>query len=387
MLAGRPTNSGCRNLIFAIVAIFLLLILAATVAYGSHKVSLTHPYFQQGALLIYDPQAPSFKRPHATALAGEAVLHVCTIITNPVRYAARYKLFDGFRAQNEGGDIKHWTVEVAYGNRPFAVTERDNPMHLQLRTHHEIWHKENALNLLFAQILSVCPDAEYFAWVDADVTFVRPDWAYETLQQLQHYDVVQMFSHSQDVGPKFEPIGGQHIGFVYSYCNGLPQQGEEAPPPSYYGYSSNGFGHPGYAWAARRVSLDVLGGLIDFCILGSADHHMALALIGQVERSIHPDLADAFKSKLRIWEGRAEKYIRRNIGYVDGVLNHHWHGRKADRRYRDRWKVLITNQYNPELDLKRDTQGLFQLTERSRELRDDIRSYFRSRNEDSIDVN
>lgn len=335
--------------------------------------------------MLHSPQTPTIARPHARVLTGEATLHVCTLVTNPVRYQSRYKLFDGFRSQTEGAHVEHWTAEIAYGNRPFVVTERDNPHHMQLRTQHEVWHKENALNLLFAYVLQQAPDAEYLAWVDADIAFTRPDWAYETLQQLQHFDVVQMFSYAQDVGPKFEPIGSQQIGLLYAYYNGIPA-GQKATSKipvkgSYYG---NGYGHPGYAWAARRSALDALGGLLDVCILGSADHHMAMGLIGQMGPTIHGDLRPEFRAHIERWGERADRLVRRNVGYVDGLISHNWHGRKRDRRYSERWKILIENGYTPDGDLRRDTQGLWQLTERSIKLRDDIRSYFRSRNEDSI---
>lgn len=333
--------------------------------------------------MLNQPSNPQFLRPLATELIGEAVLHVCTVITNPVRYASRYKLFEAFQSQTNGAHIIHHTVEIAYGNRPFVATQADNPHHVQLRSPHEIWHKENALNLLFAHVIQLYPNAEYFAWVDADVTFVRADWAYETLQVLQHYDFVQMFTHAQDVGPKFEPIGAPHIGFMYAYCNNLPNQargGKRIP----YGYGNN-FAHPGYAWAARRTALNDVGGLLDICILGSADHNMAMGLVDQMERSIDPRLGESFKAMLRIWGDRCVKHIKRNVGYVPGLLMHHWHGRKSDRRYRDRGKILIDSGYDPLYDLKRDVQGVYELTDRSIQLRDDIRSYHRARNEDSVD--
>lgn len=327
-----------------------------------------------------------FSRPLATKLSGDAVLHVCVMISNPVRFASRYKLLELFKSQVDAGHIKLWIVEVAYGNRPFVVTERDNPQHLQLRTAHEIWHKENALNLLMAQVISVCPEAEYLAWIDADVTFARADWAYETLQQLQHFDMVQMFSQAQDVGPKFEPIGNKmHTGFVYAYFN----DPEFNTTEKRYGYSSDG--HPGYAWAARRSALDTIGGLFDVAICGGADRHMACAMIGTVDNST-PDrkktideLSPNFRKLLYIYQDRALG-LHKNVGYVDGLLVHHWHGRKADRKYGDRWRIYIDNEYDPLVDLVRDTQGLYQLSHRSPKLRDDLRSYMRARNEDSIEV-
>ncbi len=340
--------------------------------------------------MLTQPLPPVFPRPSAQALRGVSKLHVCTVISNPVRYASRYKLYEAFKAQNEGEHIEHWTVEVAYGKRPFAITAAGNPQHLQLRTQSEIWHKENALNLLFSYVLSRDPGAEYFAWVDADVTFARPDWAYETIQQLQHYEVVQMFSHCQDLGPKYQPMSNLKHGWMWMYYNEpAPKRqrrsGSMATAEGYYGYSKGGYWHPGFAWAARRQALDALGQLLDPCIAGSADWHMAAALIGEAERTLSRGLQAEYKRRVLDWQARAEAKIRRNVGYVDGLLNHHWHGKKVDRQYSDRWRILVDNAYNPDTDLQRDAQGLYQLTGRSVRLRDDLRSYFRSRNEDSID--
>ena len=341
--------------------------------------------------MLIRPAAPAFHRPNSVQHSGSATLDVCTMISNPVRYSSRYRLFEQFKAQNEGEHIRHWTVELAYGNRPFAVTDSNNPRHLQLRTHSELWHKENALNLLFAHVLRTHPEAEYFAWIDADVTFARPDWAYETLQQLQHYAVVQMFSHCLDLGPKYEPVGGIRNSFVWMYYNEpKPVQdkrwGAMRTADGSYGYAKGGYWHPGFAWAARRSALDQLGCLLDFCIVGSADWHMAACLIGEGEKTISRQLHPSYKREVLAWQDRATRNIRGNIGYVDGLLSHHWHGRKVDRHYTDRWRILVDNKFNPETDLNRDTQGLYVLTDRSASLRDGIRTYFRSRNEDSIDL-
>ena len=46
----------------------------------------------------------------------------------------------------------------------------------------------------------------------------------------------------------------------------------------------------------------------------------------------------------------------------------------------------MDNKYDPVADLKRDWQGLLSLDRRRTKLRDDIRKYFRARNEDSIDL-
>ena len=99
-----------------------------------------------------------------------ADLHVIAVISNPVRYASRERLYRDFARHVEQAGATLWTVEAAYGDRPHLITEPTNPRHLQLRTKHELWHKENLVNLGIARLPA---DWKYVAWVDADVMF-RP---------------------------------------------------------------------------------------------------------------------------------------------------------------------------------------------------------------------
>lgn len=112
---------------------------------------------------------------------------------------------------------------------------------------------------------------------------------------------------------------------------------------------------------------------------------MAAALVGEVSQTIHRGMQTSYKEYWQRWEDRAEKYIARNVGYVPGLVLHHWHGAKVNRKYVDRWKILVEEEYDYFLDLKRDPQGVYSLTERNIRLRDRIRQYFKVRNEDSVD--
>lgn len=85
---------------------------------------------------------------------------------------------------------------------------------------------------------------------------------------------------------------------------------------------------------------------------------MAFGLIGRMKDTMHSQLSGGYAQELMLWEGRAERHIRRNVGYVPGLLLHYWHGKKRDRRYKERWQILVGNDYDPDLDLKRDWQGL-----------------------------
>ncbi len=308
-------------------------------------------------------------------------LIVLTMVSNPCRYRSRYKLYREFEQYVAASGAELFTVEMAFGERPFEVTSSGNERHVQLRHSDEMWHKENAINVGLSALSRSRPDWKYVAWIDSDVTFGRPDWAVETVHQLQHYSVVQMFSRATDLSPTYEPMA-TYKGFVASYQAG--EWGDTSrPDPPYQHF------HPGFAWAARRDAIETLGGLFDKAILGAGDRHMAMALLSDVSRSYPAGITSGYVRHLQQYQFRAAK-LRKNVGHVPGLLLHGWHGKKADRRYRDRWRILVENSYDPDTDLCRDAQGLYQLVDdgspRHVRLRDQIRQYFAVRNEDSIDV-
>ena len=305
------------------------------------------------------------------------ILDVILVISNPVRYASRYELYkktlEHIQLQT---NVRVHTVELAFGRRPYEITQGTCPFHLQLRTYDELWHKENMINLGLARLPS---DWKYVAWIDADIEFTRKDWSTETIQQLQHHMVVQMFQQAIDLGPNGETLQ-LHQGFVSQYLKGVPRP---QPGKNYYPHW-----HPGYCWAARREAIEGLGGLYDVSILGSGDHLMAWGFLG--ENMLPKTMGANYIKSCQDWVDRATRFVHRDVGVVPGTIMHYFHGKKADRRYRDRWKILEDAKYDPFLDLKRDWQGLYQLdmdgSPRMIKFRDDMRAYYRGRNEDSIDL-
>ncbi len=310
-------------------------------------------------------------------------LHVVAVISNPVRYASRYRLHQKFEEMCRKAGVHLTVVEAAFGERRHEVTRANNGPgqgdelvnHIQVRMRDELWVKENLVNIGFA---AVPESAKYLAWVDADITFERPDWAVETIHQLQHYAVVQMWRSAIDLGPNGEAMQ-LHQSMGYSYVNGIPNC-KNKNAPSYYG----AYWHSGFAWAIRRDALDTLGGLLDRAILGAGDHHMALALVGRAEESLPQGLNPNYDKMVLDWQDRATQ-LHHNVGYVEGSILHSWHGKKKDRKYWERWSVLKKHQYDPTLDVRPDYRGVLHLTHRGERMRHDLRMYFRQRNEDSID--
>jgi hypothetical protein len=294
-------------------------------------------------------------------------LHVAAAYSNPKRWSTRRRTFNDFRRHMAGAaNVQLHVGELAYGDRPFEVTDADHPLDHQWRTSQELWHKENILNLVISRFPA---DWQYGAYLDGDFCMTRPDWALETIHLLQHFDFVQLFSTYQDLGPNNEPLGVRP-GFAYNFAR------TGVAPRSYRA------GAPGGGWAFRRIAFNAVGGLLDVCILGSGDSWMAYGLSGQPNN--HPETHDpgeGYADAILRWQQRAA-VIRKNFSYLNNHAIHYWHGSKARRGYSTRWQILRQFKFDPRTDLFRDWQGIYQLTPDKPGLRDAIRQYFASRNED-----
>jgi hypothetical protein len=341
----------------------------------------------------------------ASRWSEEQTLHVAAVYSNPFRWRTRRELANDFRRHiHHTSNVDLHFLELAYGDRPFETTG-DHPNDLQLRTRHELFHKENLLNLAVARF----PVGwRYGAIVDADFHFTRHDWALEAVHQLQHYDWVQLFSSYANATGETVPGDGHRLlgtsdGFAYRFVKSgcalppgydggwsEPSCSGGGPPSGEAAARMPWVGSPGGAWAFRRESWDAVGGLLDKCILGSADWFMAFGLAGEVSSELVEErlgkkfrlYRPEYREYIHAWQARAREALHGNIGYVDQFAVHHWHGPIGQRGYATRDDVLIKNGYSPLHDVHPDWQGVLQLTTRKPRLRDAIRSYFLSRSED-----
>lgn len=339
-------------------------------------------------------------------------LYVITCIFNPARYRRRWELYRKFQKHVRDSGAILLTVEAALGERSFALEEHADPRNavdgsqyksfgppevppcaslpnsriyqdyikLRVQADQEIWLKENMLNI---GLHHLPPDAKYVAFIDADITFTRQDWVSETLHALQQYPVVQMFSAAINMSPEHFPLV-TNLGYAYCHHHGYPRNtlGTHFTPGT---KSKPNTWHTGFAWAWRLTELDQVGGLIEHGILGAGDNHMARALVGRHEESLNPALSEGYKRQVRKWAALADRYVQGNVGYVEGSIAHAWHGSIRNRRYGDRWKILIDHQFDPDIDLGKDSRGVLRMLGKLR-LQQDIRRYMYARLEDSIDV-
>lgn len=301
-------------------------------------------------------------------------LYVVTTIFNPRRFKSRVNLYNNFAKWVKDSGATLITVEVAYGDRPHELTRKDDPHHLQFRTNSDLWHKERTLNLGIWYLSQIKPDWKYVCYLDADVKIMRDDWVQETVHRLQHYAILQMFGQIQTLDPNFHTLyGGRSIARNF-HDTGSTISGDK--------YS----GWPGLGWAFRRDEFDKIGGLLDICVTGSGDTHIAGCYMGFPNLGLRSGASEGFKKAIDQYFDRCEKYVRRNVSYLPGLLVHYWHGKAKDRGYDKRNNAIVNYSFDPYTDLVVDSQGLYRWSDHKWDLEQAIRRSMEERNEDSIDV-
>lgn len=306
-------------------------------------------------------------------LISDNTLHVVGVLFNPMRYHSRYRLFrEWYEEMTKTPNVVTYVVELAFGDRQFEIAEDGNARHLMLRTDQEIWHKESLINLGVRYLLP--HEWKYLCWSDADVFWQDPHWAQEAMHQMQHYSLIQPWRDCLDLG--FYGTVTQHFqSFCYVHRAGIKKQRYPGEPYKY--------AHTGFAWACTRAFWEAVGGLMHFPVLGSADHHMAWASIGDVKSSVHGKMTDGFKEMALDWERKAFDFTKGNLGFVPTRIEHKFHGPKAKRRYRERWQIFIDHAFDPKNDITYDERGLVRLKDKPH-LLDACREYLAFRNEDEI---
>jgi len=293
-------------------------------------------------------------------------LHVITVISNICEFKRRWELMENFTEKIEKfKNIKLYVIELAYGEQEFHITSSTNPLHLQLRTKYALWHKENLINLGIQKLLPKSWKA--VAWIDADIEFENQNWILDTLKVLTKFDVIQLFTTCLDLDENNIPMS-IFQSFGYKYCHG--EQFKHVKGINYW--------HTGYAWACTKNYYNKVGGLYDKGILGSGDYIMSQGYFNNPVFG-HKSLL-GFKKDVELY---IENLSNVKIGYIPTNIRHFFHGSKANRKYIERNSILIKYNYDPNIHVKYNDDGILVPTENmSTEFLIDIFNYFHERNDD-----
>ena len=308
------------------------------------------------------------------------LLHVVTVVFNPIRWQSRLTHYKKFREHMLDSGVNLTVVECALGDRPFEVADDPHVRHIPVRARTLSWNKESCINI---GIHNLPETAQYIAWLDADIEFRNRNWASDTVHALQQYSIVQPWSEAIDLGPKGEPMTIKGMQIQTSFAKIWRETGDIKPwkgegRPDAYAYP-----HPGYAWASTRQVLNNIGCLLEISGLGAADHQMAMAIVGKIQNAIHGQTTMEYQESIKAWGALADRYIGGNLGYVQGTVEHQFHGAKEKRLYHERWDILVRHKFNPITDLKRNVFGVVELSGNKPAMARDFDRYFRQRDEDA----
>lgn len=303
---------------------------------------------------------------HALCYKGD-YLYVILPYFNYCKYEKRIKLFVDFVKRYWHLKMVRMVVVEGFLEEPALPTFGHNVTHhIKVKLRDQLWIKENLINI---GVRYLPKDWKYMAWIDADLTFLNTNWANDTLRYLKTYDVLQLFQTAVNLGPD-----GEAMKIDQAFCYMALKSGKP-----YHKNAKYGFWHPGYAWAIKRSTYDIWGGLLDIGILGSGDRHMALSLIGKGDYSYHGGVSDAYKQCVLDFQKKCSTLI---FSYIPGTILHHFHGSLKDRQYVDRWLILVRHKYEPHVDTYYDENRILRLTESGKRFQPDIVKYFEGRRED-----
>jgi hypothetical protein len=302
----------------------------------------------------------------------DSVLHIVCMVSNPCQYARRYILAREFvRRMESEENVELYIVEICYSSQKPRVADIKNKKHLIIKTESPpLWHKENAINIGIDKLLPA--NWKAVAWIDMDIQFDSAHWALDCLKLLNGYaDVVQLFSQALDLNYDFSIL---NIFNSYGYQYERKAKYVKGDNKNYY--------HPGYAWACTRKAYHKMGKLYDLSILGSGDNNMAQCFSGTASKTLDPYVNENYLNSVLELQKRM-KNLR--LSYVPGTIRHFFHGQKKNRKYTERWKLLVKWQYDPYKHLVKNNQDLLVPTKDCPiGLLDDIMKYFIERNEDEF---
>jgi len=304
-----------------------------------------------------------------------------TTFFNPARYKNKSCIYHIFRESSKNQGLNLLTVELAFDNNSFELEKKDADILIQLRTKKEniLWQKEAMLNIGLNKLPQEC---DKIVWLDCDIIFKNSNWISETSKLLEKYSIIQPFQYcvrlskgQQDL-EDFElnqlVTDKKDININKSIVYSIFSEKED---------DFNNYSWPGYAWAGRKNIFDKIK-FFDYGIIGSGDQFMADAFTDNYPKYTMEIYSDEMKKKYIDWSINASKEINKSVSFTKGVILHLWHGETKNRYYFDRHRSIGKLNFNPDLDLNKNDEGLWEISPNRSVLQKTLFLYFLARNEE-----
>ena len=306
-------------------------------------------------------------------IANEEKLYVILPFYNFAKAKRRTQLFLDFLDLYKNLTMIRIIIAEATIEDEFQLPNnlRDNVyMHLKYKLEAPFWCKENLINVAVSKLYFSDPNWKYVAWIDADITFLNQNWAQDTIKKLKSFHYVQLFKRIFDID-KSNKFTRTWNSFAYEFTLNREK----------YKKSKEQFkALEGFAWSCTRWAFEKIQGLLDVNIVGGGDKFMKNAFLNQLENWIlNFNMSENYFNLLR----RKQRIVQQSnlkIGFIEGNATHNWHGYRGNRKYLKRYEIL--HNFDPQLDLIRNCDGILNLNERGKRMKNEIMQYFIGRKED-----
>jgi hypothetical protein len=298
-------------------------------------------------------------------------LAVISCFFNPSRYLIQSKNCELFRKQFEKAGIDYYIIELCYDGIS-DLPSRENIYKIFVDSKFTVmWQKERLLNILIDKISL---NYEYICISDCDIIINKINtWADKVIESFDGYNIVQPYATTSLLknNNKIDKIK-MSKGWAFSH--------------KYKQFLSRSF-HPGHMIAFESNFIQKQK-LYDYNIIGGGDFSFfsLFSIYDEFKLYVSEDFDKIFSPSLKEW---VSKSTRQKINYVDGSIIHLYHGKRRNRRYKLRNKIIARHNFNPVRDVQIcKKSGVFKWSEDVIENRPDlineIKNYFKTRREDDI---
>lgn len=303
---------------------------------------------------------------------------VITCFFNPNNCQIRLNNYKIFHEYIKRTNTELYTIEIVFENKNFELNSNDANYIKQIKSKDIMFQKERMLNIALESL-----DEKYkeIIWMDCDLFYFENDWTERVSEGLKNHIVIQPYSQAIAL-PKSTFFHYDSYQTNFDNCFG---SGTIKRSYAYYKSKKNSFnnfhhGHAGYVWAARREFLD-RHKFYDPIITGAGDLFMLMAFTGQFGWLDYPDQLKGYDMEAAVhffdWGFPVYKEIKGQIGYTNDVVYHIWHGEIYKRNYLDFCKILQINKFNPNKDIKINSDGCWEWSSDKEILHNQIKDIFK----------
>lgn len=245
------------------------------------------------------------------------------------------------------------TVELALPNQKFFI---EDSIKINADYSNILWQKERCLNIAIDELP---PQVDCIAWVDTDIILHNHSLIKKTEKSLSQYKVVQLFDRCFE--KPYTNTYHNNYGLGKKLVDNLDIE----------------FPAIGFAWAFRRNIL-IDNHLYDYDPVGNSDVLQLLVWMGVWNHKTILDLLPPYRKEFLLWAWDSYEKVQGNIGYVQGVLEHLYHGKLQHRGYHSRNNILVRHNFIPSQDLKLDNSKLYSIPYKPKLIKE-ITEYFDNR--------